>query len=90
MPACAHALLAARPPPAVYSTYVVRSPKVPTECWNNNPCAMANVPALCHGPEGTATVGIWQGNRRTGRRTWLDIRPAFSFRRRPDIDPSVL
>ena len=90
MPACAHALLAARPPPAVYSTYVVRSPKVPTECWNNNPCAMANVPALCHGPEGATTVGTWQGNRHKGRRTWLDTRPAFSFRRRPDIDPSVL
>lgn len=40
---------------AVYSTYIVKSPNVPSECWNNNPCAMADVPAICAGPKGMSS-----------------------------------
>ncbi|KAL6771318.1 hypothetical protein ACKKBG_A25860 [Auxenochlorella protothecoides x Auxenochlorella symbiontica] len=36
----------------VYGTYIVRSPNVGAECWDNNPCAYSDdLPASCTGPK---------------------------------------
>ncbi|KAL6777560.1 hypothetical protein ACKKBG_A14745 [Auxenochlorella protothecoides x Auxenochlorella symbiontica] len=43
-----------------YGTYILASPKVPTSCWDNNPCAYSTeIPAACTGAlnaEGVATL----------------------------------
>lgn len=47
-------------PTSAYGTYILASPKVPTSCWDNNPCAYSTeIPAACTGAlnaEGVATL----------------------------------